>query len=47
MTLRAGSRTDMRTGLAFVQRGFDFATEEGAMAMRRIQVTVSERRASS
>lgn len=47
MNLRAGSRTDMSTGLASVHRGFDFATEEGGVAMRRIQTNLSERRASS
>lgn len=47
MSLRAGSRTDMSTGLASVHRGFDFATEEGGVAMRRIQTNLSERRASS
>jgi len=47
MNLRAGSRTDMSTGIASVHRGFDFATEEGGVAMRRIQTNLSERRASS
>ena len=47
MSLRAGSRTDMSTGLASVHHGFDFATEEGGVAMRRIQTNLSERRASS
>ncbi|KZP18292.1 phospholipid-translocating ATPase [Athelia psychrophila] len=47
MSLRAGSRTDMSTGLASVHRGFDFATEEGGVEMRRIQTNLSERRASS
>jgi phospholipid-translocating ATPase len=44
---RTGSRTDMSTGLRSVHRGFDFATEEGGVAMRRIQSNLSERRQSS
>ncbi|KAF9014178.1 phospholipid-translocating ATPase [Cyathus striatus] len=42
--VRAASRTDMSTGLVSVHRGFDFATEEGGVAMRRIQTNLSERR---
>lgn len=47
MNPRGGSRTDMSTGMSSVHRGFDFATEEGGVAMRRIQTNLSERRASS
>jgi len=42
-----GSRTDMSTGQRSVHRGFDFATEEGGVAMRRIQTNLSERRQSN
>ncbi|KAK0196473.1 phospholipid-translocating ATPase [Armillaria mellea] len=42
--VRAASRTDMATGLVSVDRGFDFATEENGVAMRRIQTNLSERR---
>ena len=45
--MRAGSRTDMSTGQISVHRGFDFATEEGGVAMRRMQSNLSERRQSS
>lgn len=38
----AGSRTDMSTGVRSVHRGFDFATEEGGVAMRRMQSNLSE-----
>ncbi|KAF8205548.1 phospholipid-translocating ATPase [Mycena galopus ATCC 62051] len=44
---RIASRTDMATGLRSVHRGFDFATEENGVAMRRIQTNLSERRHSS
>ncbi|KAJ6501941.1 hypothetical protein C8R45DRAFT_1209601 [Mycena sanguinolenta] len=44
---RTASRTDMATGLRSVHRGFDFATEENGVAMRRIQTNLSERRHSS
>lgn len=44
---RMASRTDMSTGLVSVHRGFDFATEEGGVEMRRIQTNLSERRSSS
>jgi len=37
-----GSRTDMSTGVRSVHRGFDFATEEGGVAMRRMQSNLSE-----
>ncbi|KAJ7264906.1 phospholipid-translocating ATPase [Mycena haematopus] len=40
------SRTDMATGLRSVNRGFDFATEENGVAMRRIQTNLSERKHS-
>ncbi|KAL0946504.1 hypothetical protein HGRIS_012720 [Hohenbuehelia grisea] len=45
--LRTASRTDMSTGLRSVHRGFDFATEENGVAMRRMQSNLSERRLSS
>lgn len=45
--MRGGSRTDMSTGQRSVNRGFDFATEEGGVAMRRMQSNLSERRQSS
>lgn len=41
------SRTDMCTGVRTVHRGFDFATEEGGVAMRRMQSNLSERRQSN
>jgi phospholipid-translocating ATPase len=44
---RIGSRTDMSTGMRSVHRGFDFATEEDGVAMRRIQSNLSERRQSN
>jgi len=44
---RMASRTDMSTGLVSVDRGFDFATEERGVEMRRIQTNLSERRSSS
>lgn len=47
MDVRAASRTDMSTGLVSIDRGFDFATEENGVAMRRMQSNMSERRASS
>ena len=40
-------RTDMCTGARTVHRGFDFATEEGGVAMRRMQSNLSERRQSN
>lgn len=42
--MRGGSRTDMSTGIRSVHRGFDFATEENGVAMRRMQSNLSERR---
>jgi phospholipid-translocating ATPase len=42
-----GSRTDMATGIRTMHRGFDFATEENGVEMRRIQSNLSERRANS
>ncbi|KAJ7129762.1 phospholipid-translocating ATPase [Mycena epipterygia] len=45
--VRSASRTDMATGLVSVDRGFDFATEEGGVAMRRMQSNLSEKRMSS
>ncbi|OJA16022.1 hypothetical protein AZE42_04283 [Rhizopogon vesiculosus] len=44
---RCASRTDMSTGIRSVHRGFDFATEEGGVAMRRMQTNLSERRQST
>jgi len=44
---RSASRTDMATGVRSVHRGFDFATEENGVAMRRMQTNLSERRQSS
>jgi phospholipid-translocating ATPase len=44
---RTRSRTDMSTGLRSVHRGFDFAEEEGGVAMRRMQTNLSEVRNSS
>lgn len=41
-----GSRTDMATGLQSVHRGFDFATEEDGVSMRRMQSNLSERHAA-
>ncbi|KZT27329.1 phospholipid-translocating ATPase [Neolentinus lepideus HHB14362 ss-1] len=41
-----GSRTDMSTGMRSAHRGFDFATEEGGVAIRRMQSNLSERRQS-
>lgn len=46
MDIRSASRTDMSTGLTSVERGFDFATEEGGIAIQRIQTNLSERRQS-
>ncbi|OCH92242.1 phospholipid-translocating P-type ATPase [Obba rivulosa] len=37
------SQTDMSTGLRSVHRGFDFATEENGVALRRLQSNLSER----
>ncbi|KAJ6622908.1 hypothetical protein B0H10DRAFT_2213939 [Mycena sp. CBHHK59/15] len=45
--LRSASRTDMSTGLRSVHRGFDFATEENGVAMRRMQTNLSEVRQST
>lgn len=43
-SLAMGSRTDMSTGLQLTpSRGFDFSTEEGGVAIRRIQTGLSER----
>lgn len=36
----------MSTGLVSVDRGFDFATEENGVEMRRVQTNLSERRMS-
>jgi len=46
-SLARGSRTDMSTGMRSVHRGFDFATEEGGVAIQRIQTNLSERRQTS
>ncbi|KAJ7481094.1 phospholipid-translocating ATPase [Mycena galericulata] len=45
--LRNASRTDMATGVRSIYRGFDFATEEGGVAMQRMQTNLSEVRQSS
>ncbi|KAF9532854.1 hypothetical protein CPB83DRAFT_846485 [Crepidotus variabilis] len=42
---RSCSRVDMSTGLASVDRGFDFVTEEHGVEMRRVQTNLSERKA--
>jgi phospholipid-translocating ATPase len=47
MDPRIASRTDMATGMRSVHRGFDFATEEGGVALQRIQTGLSERRTSN
>jgi len=39
--VRVASRTDMATGLVSEDRGFDFASEEGGVAMRRMQSRLS------
>ncbi|KAH7909858.1 hypothetical protein BJ138DRAFT_1195493 [Hygrophoropsis aurantiaca] len=44
---RRASRTDMSTGVRSIHRGFDFATEENGVQMRRMQSNLSERRQSS
>lgn len=44
--LRTASRNDMATGITSTDRGFDFATEEDGVAMRRVQTNLSERRMS-
>lgn len=44
--VRSPSRTDMATGLTSVDRGFDFATEEHGVEMRRMQSNLSEARMS-
>lgn len=41
--VRLASRTDMSTGVCSVHRGFDFVTEEGGVAIRRMQTNLSER----
>ncbi|KAJ7179181.1 phospholipid-translocating ATPase [Mycena filopes] len=45
--VRSASRTDLATGLVSVDRGFDFATEENGVAMRRMQSNLSEMRISN
>ncbi|KAJ7068197.1 phospholipid-translocating ATPase [Mycena amicta] len=46
--IRSASTTDMATGLVSVDRGFDFATEEGGgVALRRMQTNLSEKRMSN
>jgi phospholipid-translocating ATPase len=44
--VRMRSRTDMSTGLVTVDRGFDFATEEQGVEMRRVQTNLSEKRSN-
>jgi phospholipid-translocating ATPase len=41
LDMRSGSRTDMATGIRSVHRGFDFATEEGGIALMRMQTYVN------
>lgn len=41
--VRLASRTDMSTGVCSIHRGFDFVTEEGGVAIRRMQTNLSER----
>ena len=36
----------MSTGLVTVDRGFDFATEEHGVEMRRVQTNLSEKRSN-
>ncbi|KAF8195975.1 phospholipid-translocating ATPase [Mycena galopus ATCC 62051] len=45
--LRSASQMDMATGMVSRDRGFDFATEENGVAMRRMQSNLSERRMSN
>ncbi|KAJ7228736.1 hypothetical protein GGX14DRAFT_414568 [Mycena pura] len=45
--MRSASRTDMATGLVSLHRGFDFATEENGVQMRRMQSNLSEQRISN
>ncbi|KAJ7179920.1 phospholipid-translocating ATPase [Mycena crocata] len=45
--VRSASRTDLATGTEWTDRGFDFATEEGGVAMRRMQSNLSEKRLSN
>ena len=45
--VRMRSRTDMSTGLVSVDRGFDFATEEHGVEMRRVQTNLSEKRSNT
>lgn len=44
---RSASQMDMATGMVSRDRGFDFATEENGVAMRRMQSNLSERRTSN
>jgi len=44
--VRMRSRTDMSTGLVSVDHGFDFATEEQGVEMRRVQTNLSEKRSN-
>lgn len=44
--IRSASRMDMSTGIMSVDRGFDFATEEGGgVALQRIQTNLSTKHA--
>ncbi|KAK0474295.1 phospholipid-translocating ATPase [Armillaria luteobubalina] len=47
MDIRSASQTDMSTSIQSVHRGFGFATEEGGVAMSRIQSHLLEERMSS
>ena len=44
--VRAASRMDMSTGIMSVERGFDFATEDGGIAIQRIQTNLSSKHAA-
>ena len=44
--VRMRSRTDMSTGVVSADRGFDFATEEHGVEMRRVQSNLSEKRSN-
>jgi phospholipid-translocating ATPase len=47
MDYRSASRTDMATGITSQHRGFDFAQEEGGVAIQRMQTNLSERYSQS
>jgi hypothetical protein len=43
---KGGSKRDMSTGPVSVDRGFDFAVDERGVHMRRVQMNLSEKKAS-